>query len=109
MSRLDALDQYQYALKLGQKYYRECVIRGKYPYQQALSDIFNDNLAAAKVNIGLVDIPMNKIVGTTTSGRGNAFAGNFMPLLHENSEFAAKWISLCAAHLNAGGVSDPII
>jgi len=109
MSRLAANNQYNYALKLGQKYYRECVVRGKYPYQQALNDVFNENLAAAKVNIGLVDIPTEQIVGTTTSGRGNAFAGNFMPLLHESTEFATKWISLCAAHLDAGGISDPIV
>ncbi len=109
MSRHEAYVQYNYALKLGQKYYRECVIRGKYPYQQALSDVFNENLAAAKVNIGLVDIPMEQIVGTTTSGRGNAFAGNFMPLLHDSSEFAMKWTALCEAHLEAGGISDPIV
>lgn len=109
MSRQAAHVQYMYALKLGQKYYRECVVRGKYPYQQSLSDVFNENLAAAKVNIGLVDIPTEQIVGTTTSGRGNAFAGNFMPLLHENTEFGMKWISLCTAHLGAGGISDPIV
>ncbi len=109
MSIHEAYSQYIYALKLGQKHYRECVIRGKYPYQQTLSDVFNDNLAAAKVNIGLVDIPMEQIVGTSTSGRGNAFAGNFMPLLHESTEFAAKWIALCGAHLAAGGVSEPIV
>ena len=109
MSRQEAYAQYNYALKLGQKYYRECVVRGKYPYQQALSDVFNENLAAAKVNIGLVDIPMEQIVGTTTSGRGNAFAGNFMPLLHDSTEFAMKWTALCEAHLEAGGISDPIV
>lgn len=108
MSRQAANNQYIYALKLGQKYYRECVVRGKYPYQQALNDVFNENLVAAKVNIGLVDIPMEQIVGTTTSARGNAFAGNFMPLLHDSTEFAMKWISLCEAHLSAGGISDPI-
>ena len=109
MSRQEAYVQYNYALKLGQKYYRECVVRGKYPYQQALSDVFNENLAAAKVKIGLVDIPMEQIVGTTTSGRGNAFAGNFMPLLHDSTEFAMKWTALCEAHLEAGGISDPIV
>ncbi len=109
MSRSTAYSQYIYALKLGQKYYRECVVRGMYPYQQALSDVFNENLAAAKVNIGLVDIPMEQIVGTTTSGRGNAFAGNFMPLLHESTEFATKWISLCTSHLDDGGISEPIV
>ena len=109
MNRYEANGQFLYAQRLGQKYYRECVFRGKNPYQHSLSEVFNDNLAAGRVDVGLVDIPMEQIVGTTTTGRTNAFAGNFMPLLHESSEFAGKWISLCEAHLNAGGISDPIV
>lgn len=109
MSRQEAYDQYLYALKLGQKHYRDCVIHGKYPYQQALNDVFNDNLTTGRIKIGLVDIPIEQIVGTTTTNRRSAFAGNFMPLLHVTSEFATKWISLCEAHLQLGGVSDPIV
>jgi len=109
MSRQEAYTQYVYALRLGQKYYRDCVIHGKYPYQQSLNEVFNENLTAARVKIGLVDIPMEQIVGTSTNGRQSAFAGNFMPLLHESSEFGMKWISLCAAHLSEGGISDPIV
>ena len=39
MSRQEALEQYNYALKLGQKYYKAAVIRGEYPYLQALDDL----------------------------------------------------------------------
>ena len=109
MSRLAANNQYMYALKLGQKYYRDSVIHGRYPYQQSLNDVFNDSLTAGRVNIGLVDIPMEQIVGTTTNGRRSAFAGNFMPLLHSSTEFAMKWINLCASHLEQGGISEPIV
>ncbi len=109
MSRQEAMAQYAYALKQGQKYYRDCVIHGKYPYQQSLTDVMNENLTTARVTIGLVDIPMEQIVGTSTSGRKSAFAGNFMPLLDATSEFAMKWTNLCEAHLSMGGVSDPII
>jgi len=109
MSRLAANTQYLYALKLGQKYYRDSVIHGRYPYQQSLNEVFNDSLTAGRANIGLVDIPMEQIVGTTTNGRRSAFAGNFMPLLHESSEFAIKWINLCTAHLEEGGICDPIV
>ena len=60
------------------------------------------------VKIGLVDIPMDRIVGTWTDGRKTAFAGNFMPLLDETTEFGGKWINLCEAHLGETGITDPI-
>lgn len=107
--RQEALKHYLNAQKLAQKYYRSCVVRGSYPYTQVLNEVFTDNMAAGHVQIGLVDIPADQIVGTTTVGRRSAFAGNFMPLLHEGTEFASKWISLCAAHLGNNGITDPIV
>ena len=47
------------------------------------------------------------IVGTFTAGRRTAFAPNFMPLLDDESEFAAKWQTLYNAHLEEG-IHDPI-
>ena len=66
-------------------------------------------MAASQVDVGLVDIPMELIVGTTTAGRKAAFAGNFMPLLGYDSEFSTKWINLCEAHLSETGITDPIV
>ncbi len=57
--------------------------------------------------MGLVEIPLDQIAGTKTAGRTTAFASNFMPLLPEDTEFAAKWVSLYHAHLNEG-IRDPI-
>ena len=52
-------------------------------------------------------IPIEQIVGTKTGGRSSAFAGNFMPILRENTEFASKWAALSESHLNEG-IRDPI-
>ena len=38
MSRQEALQQFRQALKAGQKCYRECVHRGRYPYPQVLEE-----------------------------------------------------------------------
>ena len=89
MSRADALLQYNYALKQGLKYYNSCVIRGSYPYPQVLDEVFTEDMCAGRAYIGLVDIPMDQIVGTTTAGRKSVFAGNFMPLLDHETEFGA--------------------
>lgn len=108
MSRQEAIDQYNRALRLGQKFYKSAVSRGGYPYPLVLDDILNESTVAGRASIGLVNIPSELIIGTKSAGRVSAMAGNFMPLLEEQSEFGAKWISLCEAHLSDEGIRDPI-
>lgn len=108
MSRQEAVQQYNQALKLGQKYYKNALSRGLYPYPQVLDEMLSENQSAGRMELGLVDIPAELIVGTLSAGRRAAFAGNFMPLLGPDSEFGAKWVSLCEAHLGDEGIRDPI-
>lgn len=63
--------------------------------------------APAEVSLGLVSIPVDRIVGTKSKGRSQSFSKSFYPVLKENTEFASKWISLCNAHLNEG-IREPI-
>lgn len=109
MIRQEATEQYQKALKLGQKCHRSDVVHGRYPYPQVLDEFFEESMSAGRVDMGRVEIPMEQIVGTVTSGRKSTFSSNFMPLLPLESEFAAKWINLCVAHLSDEGIRDPIV
>ena len=104
----EAQAQYAAALKAGQKCYREALLKGEYPYPQVLDEILDEYLAAGRVELGLIDVPMDRIVGTKSRGRRNAFAADFMPLLPMESEFGAKWVALCDANLGAEGIRDPI-
>ena len=108
MSRQEALEQYTKALKSGQKNHRDCVLRGRYPYPQVLDEILDDAMIAGRVDLGVIEIPTEQIVGTKTQGRKMAFAANFMPLLAASTEFAARWMELCEAHLGDEGIRDPI-
>ena len=81
MSRQEAIQQFRQALKAGQKCYRECVHRGRYPYPQVLEERLRDCAVAGRVDLGVLDIPIAQIIGTNTAGREAAFAANFMPLL----------------------------
>ena len=108
MSRQEALDQYSKALKQGQKNYKDCVLHGRYPYPQVLDEILDDSMVAGRVDMGVIEVPTEAITGTKTAGRRSAFAANFMPLLGTDSEFAYKWMDLCAAHLGDEGIRDPI-
>ena len=104
----ESSEHYQKALKQGRRSHRESVHQGKYPYLQALDDILESTMVAGQVDLGIIDIPTEKIVGTKTAGRTNSFSSDFMPLLDENSEFALKWRKLCEAHLGDEGIREPI-
>ena len=103
-----AQDEYSQALRLGQKEYRELLMAGKEPHPAVLDEILPEISTEAVVNVGLVDIPTERILGTKTAGRTTAFTATFRPLLDAKSEFGMKWISLCKAHLGDAGISDPI-
>ena len=108
MLRQEASEQYLRALKQGQKCYRSAILHGKYPYPQVLDEILDESMNAAQVEMGMVEIPADQIVGTKTAGRKSSFAANFMPLMPLESEFGAKWSQLCMAHLSDEGIREPI-
>ncbi len=100
--------EYTKALKMGQRAARSAQLKGEYPYLPALDEFLPSADIQTEMPLGLMDIPLDQIVGTKTTGRQNAFASNFMPLISENSEFAAKWTNLYNYQLDEG-VKDPII
>ena len=108
MNTQTAMDEYSQALRLGQKEYRELVMAGKNPHPAVLDEILPELATESVYNVGLVDIPTERIVGTKTAGRTTAFTATFRPLLEQKSEFGTKWISLCKAHLGDTGITDPI-
>lgn len=108
MSRQEALEQYQRSLKAGQKCYRADVAHDRYPYPPVLDELLDTSKTAGQVEMGLIEIPAELIVGTKTAGRKSTFASNFMPLMDPDSEFGSKWIQLCSAHLSEQGITDPI-
>ena len=83
------------------------LLRGERPTLQVLDSILPPNDSYSMVSLGLVQIPIDQIVGTRYEGRSNAFSGNFMPILNEDTEFARKWAALSSSH-EEEGIRDPI-
>lgn len=108
MFRKEAIDEYALALKEGQKEYKECLQKKVTPNPLVLDAILEPDAIETSVEVGLVDIPMQRIVGTKSAGRITAFSPSFCPLLDESTEFATKWINLCADHLGEVGIQNPI-
>lgn len=100
--------EYAEALKFGKREYKSCVSQGRFPYLPVLDDILSKEEVRTEQNMGLIQIPLDFVVGTSTMGRTFSFAANFMPILKENTEFAVKWANLSDAQVNEG-IRDPII
>ena len=102
------ITNYSAAQRLGRKSYQDALVHGKYPYLPVLDKILSYTEISATVSLGVIDIPLSRLVGTKTDDRTNAFANNFMPLLPDQSEFAEKWQRVYQYQVNEG-ISDPII
>ncbi len=101
------MEEYRKARQLGLKEAKLCQSRGGSPYLPVLDEILAEETTCGEVDLGLVDIPMELIVGTRTAGRSQALSRSFYPLMAEDSEFAHKWVALCKAHMDEG-INDPI-
>lgn len=98
---------YEKAQKAGLKAFKTAVSKGEGEYLPVLDEILNDVDIVGEVNLGLVQIPLDRVVGTSNVGRTYAFANNFMPILDYKTEFGAKWSSLYESHIEEG-IREPI-
>lgn len=102
-----SVQDYLEAMKLGRKEYRSRINKGQYPYLPVLDEILSHVEIEKEVNLGLVQVPLKLVIGTSTRARTNAFADNFMPILDWGSEFGAKWAALCDSQMEEG-IREPI-
>lgn len=99
--------EYEKALSMGHKEKRAYTSKGLCPYPPVLDEVLEGVDTRGEVNLGLVDVPIELIIGTRSAGRQRSFSRSFYPLLEQGSELATKWSALCDAHLSSG-INDPI-
>ena len=104
---MPADNEYKEALRMGQREVLAAPVKSEGAALPVLDKILPSDKASTGIHLGVETIPMKLIVGTKTEGRVNAFSPGFMPLLPEDTEFAAKWKSLYESHINEG-IRDPI-
>jgi basic membrane lipoprotein Med (substrate-binding protein (PBP1-ABC) superfamily) len=95
------------ARKLAKKYVSDYADTETKGYLPVLDERLRSVVIVGEINLGYHEIPLSKIIGTKTSARSNSFAGNFMPLLSEDTEFAQKWQAVYTSQLNEG-IREPI-
>ena len=107
MADFDSSSNYKQARSIGRRFVSDHQDSPYKGYLLILDDLMDGVEIAGEINLGTTEIPINKIIGTRTNARSNAFAGNFMPLLPENTEFGAKWMKLYNSHISEG-IREPI-
>ena len=100
-------DVYAKARKLALKEYHARMQKGENPFLPVLEELEGELNALSRQPLGIQQVPIDKVVGTVSKGRTNAFAANFMPLLDQGSEFSQKWSTLYNAVV-ADGMRQPV-
>ena len=88
---------YSRARQKGLKAYTQALKDGTDPYLPVLEEMVPNINAMSRVSLGILSVPLYRVVGSVSQGRSYAFANNFMPILDVNSEFGAKWTALYAS------------
>ena len=100
-------DDYKKAKRLGDAEVRRAAANQEVPYVAVLDNILTGYRIAGEELVGTVDIPLDFVAGTRTTGRQNAFSRGYLPLLDADSEFAQKWSNLYDIQIEEG-LRDPV-
>ena len=61
----------------------------------------------SRLSLGVLTIPLNRVIGSVSQGRSYAFSEGCLPILESGSEFASTWERLCES-VELEGVNQPI-
>lgn len=99
--------QYLNARRIATKEYARYVSQGRNGYLPFLDGILNNIDIINEVDLGTVEIPLEKVKGTYTYLRSISFSRNYLPLMDVDTEFAGKWQKVCMIQQEEG-LRDPI-
>ena len=99
--------EYEKAQKAGLKAFKSAISKGESAYLPVLDEILENVDIQSEISLGIVQVPLDSVVGTSNAGRTYAFANNFMPILDYKTEFGSKWSALCDSQIEEG-IREPI-
>lgn len=108
VSETSGINEYLKANRLALKEKKSLEAMGVSPNPAVLEELFPEAKHLSGVDLPVIEIPADRIVGAVSAGRVSAFSASFLPLPEANTEFGSKWVALCEAHLSDTGIRDPI-
>lgn len=100
-------DHYGKARRDGLRIYTAAIQANTDPYLPVLENKVQNLAQLSRLPLGVMTVPLDRVVGSVSQGRAFAFTENFLPILDGGSEFAAKWDRLYES-VEAEGVNMPI-
>ena len=102
------MDYYSKARRDGLRIYQAAIQANANPYLPVLENKVPNLSQLSRLSLGVMTIPLDRVVGSVSQGRSYAFSDGFLPILEGGSEFASKWENLCES-VEASGVNQPIV
>ena len=107
LKRSDFVDHYSKARREGLRVYQAAIQANADPYLPVLEEKVPNLSSLSRLSLGIMPIPLDRVIGSVSRGRSYAFAEGFLPILEGGSEFAAKWEHLCES-VEQSGVNQPV-
>ena len=101
------MDHYGKARRDGLRVYTAAIQANTDPYLPVLEKKVPGLSLLSRMSLGIMSIPLERVIGSVSQGRSFAFTENFLPILDGGSEFATKWDRLYES-VEAQGVSQPV-
>ena len=101
------MDHYSKARREGLRVYQAAIQANTDPYLPVLEEKVPNLSTLSRLSLGIMQIPLDRVIGSVSRGRSYAFAEGFLPILEAGSEFATKWESLCES-VEQSGVNQPV-
>lgn len=101
------MEHYSKARREGLRVYQQAIAANADPYLPVLEEKVPNLASLSRLSLGIMSIPLDRVLGSVSRGRSYAFSDGFLPILEGGSEFAAKWERLCES-VEAEGVNQPI-
>ena len=101
------MDHYGKARKEGLRLYTAAIQANADPYLPVLEKKLPNLSSLSRLSLGIMAVPLERVVGSVSQGRSYAFTEQFLPILEGGSEFASKWENLYES-VEAEGVNQPV-
>ena len=101
------MDSYGKARREGLRVYTAAIQAHEDPYLPVLEAKVPELSSLSRKSLGILTIPLSRVLGSVSAGRSTAFTRNFLPILDGGSEFAGKWSRLYES-VESEGINQPI-
>ena len=101
------MDRYGRVRRDGLRVYTAALQAHEDPYLPVLESRVPDLASLSRLSLGVMAIPLSRVLGSVSAGRSRAFTRDFLPILDGGSEFAAKWDRLYES-VESEGVNQPV-